>query len=139
MNKLTVILAVALAGCASSKVDKPLVEATTYSYSFDHIENIERGLGGPGFEMPKMIGGMDEFGRQLNQLAKESPCPVRGRVSVAYVLGENGSVLDARIAEGIHEQCDRVAVAAIKQVKFEPATKDGKPIRMIMATPATFK
>ena len=138
MNKLTVFSLVILVGCAS--MDKPLVEATTYSNSnsFDHIENIERDLAGPGFEMPVMIGGMDEFGRQLRQLSRDNPCPVRGRVSVAYVVGEDGTVLDAKIALGIHEQCDRLVEAAIKKVKFEPARKNGKPIRIVLATPATF-
>lgn len=125
-----------LVSCGSSK---PLVKATTYGYTFPEIDGIEKDIGGPDFEMPEMIGGIAAFGAAMNTLAESRPCPVRGRVSVAYVVNTHGIVEVAKIAEGIHEICDQVAVDAMKQMRFIPAKKNGQVIKIVMATPARFK
>ena len=130
-------------GCASTKQNKPLVEAEKREYSFDHIDGLEKDLQtlvqSPGFEMPKMIGGMDALQDVVNDLAKQTPCPVRGRVSVNYVVDEQGNVIDPQTALGIHETCDTVAEQAIAQMRFEPAKKSGESIKLQMSTPITFK
>ena len=132
-----------LAGCASTQTDsqsaKPFVEAQKKSYSFDHISGIPDDLAGPGFEPPEMIGGGEALSEAVNQLAKQRPCPVRGRVSIAYVLDEEGNVIDSAVAEGIDEECDAVAAEAIKLVRFKPAKKNGRAVKIRMATPVTFK
>ena len=82
---------------------------------------------------------MEAFGARVSALAKATPCPVRGRVSVMYVVDEAGNVVDPQTALGIHEVCDRIAEEAMGQMKFKPAEKAGKPIKLQMSTPVTFK
>ncbi len=72
-------------------------------------------------------------------MAKKTPCPVRGRVSVTFVVNEEGGVEHARTIMGIHEACDAVAERAMSQMRFTPATLNETPVKLPMMAPITFK
>mgnify|MGYP006445217775 CR=1 FL=1 len=134
------VLAVTLTGCASSQssnADRPYVEAT--SQELPPLETSDLGdLTHPDFEGPQMIGGLDALSTELESVTEGWTCPVRGRVSLQFVVNEDGDVTEARALESIHEECDQMAVKTIKRVSFSPATIDGEPTPALLSIPVTF-
>ena len=54
------------------------------------------------------------------------------QVVVRYVIGKNGRVLDVQILDHAHDPMfDKVTVEAIKQWRFRPMIKDGKPVEVV--------
>ena len=123
---------------ASTLTEKPLVSAEQREYSFDHIEGLQSNLAGEGLVLPQMIGGLNALQKEVNERLKRTDCPVRGKVTIVYVVDERGDVLDSATAAGIHEVCDAIAEEAVKEMKFTPATKNGESVRIRMGSPVTF-
>ena len=118
--------------------EKPLVQAQEREYSFDHIEGLENNLAGEGLQVAQMVGGLNTLQKEVNQRLAKTECPVRGKVTIVYVVDEKGKVLDAATAAGIHELCDSIAEEAVKQMVFIPARKNNIPVRIRMGSPVTF-
>ena len=54
------------------------------------------------------------------------------QVVVRYVIGKNGRVIDVQILDHAREPMfDKVTVEAIKQWRFRPMIKDGKPVEVV--------
>lgn len=135
-----------LMGCTSTKQaseDKPYVESTEREHSFDHIEglakNLEELISSPQFRMPVLNGGQDALQKAVNKITRRNYCPVRGRVSVAYVVDEKGNVMDPQTVLGIHEVCDSIAEKAVSQISFKPAWYNGEPIKLRMSNSIEFR
>jgi TonB family protein len=47
---------------------------------------------------------------------------------VSIVVTDEGKVRDAQIASGLDKDLDKQALKAVSAWRFEPATKDGKPV-----------
>lgn len=54
---------------------------------------------------------------------------IEGKVVVVVTIGEDGTVKDAKLIQGLGYGLDEVAVEAAKKWLFKPATVDGKPIQ----------
>lgn len=54
---------------------------------------------------------------------------VVGEVKVAFVVDETGRVVAAHAASSNNPWFERPAIEAVKRWKFEPATKNGKPVK----------
>ena len=141
----TLALGVLLVGCAGAgntatpaSEDKPLVSAETREYSFDHIEGIENNLAGEGLKLAEMMGGLNALQKAVNERLAKTPCPVRGKVTIVYVIDEKGVVLDTATAAGIHEVCDQIAEDAVRDMVFSPARKNGAPVKIRMGSPVVF-
>jgi TonB family protein len=57
---------------------------------------------------------------------------IAGKVVVLVQVDENGRVLESRLQQGLAGQdpVNAAVLAAVRNAKFEPATKDGIPVRM---------
>ncbi len=139
------LLASMVAACAgtgsavdNSETEKPLVGAESRDYSFDHIEGLQSNLAGEGLELPQMMGGLNALQKEVNKRLLKTDCPVRGKVTIVYVVDEKGVVIDSATAAGIHETCDKIAEEAVKQMVFSPGRKNGEPVRIRMGSPVTF-
>jgi len=53
---------------------------------------------------------------------------VKGSVVIAVVITSQGSTKDPSVVQSLQPEVDRCAVEAIKQWRFAPAQKDGKPV-----------
>jgi protein TonB len=53
---------------------------------------------------------------------------IEGKVRVELTLSPEGTVTDAKIVEGLGHGLDEAAIAALKEAKFNPATRCGKPV-----------
>lgn len=143
MNRYLSLLALLFfTGCAASSSttseEKPLVTAENRPYSFDHIEGLENNLAGEGLELAQMIGGLNALQQEVNKRLAKTDCPVRGKVTLVYVVGEKGEVIDAATAAGIHETCDAIAVDAVKEMTFVPARKNGQTVKITMGSSVAF-
>ncbi len=64
---------------------------------------------------------------------------VEGTVVLVFVLDEKGRVQDPRVESSSNSGFERAAVEAVKQWMFEPAVKDGKPVRARLRQPLRFR
>jgi len=133
-------------GCTSTKQsseNKPYVESTEREHSFDHIDdlpkNLEQLISSPRFRMPVLKGGQDALQKAVNKITRRNYCPVRGRVSVAYVVDEKGKVTYPQTVLGIHEACDSIAEKAVSQISYHPARYNGEPIKLRMSNSIEFR
>jgi len=56
------------------------------------------------------------------------------KVKVSFVVTPDGSVADIKLLKRSTPEFDDYAVAALRQWKFEPATKDGTPVAVRLET-----
>jgi protein TonB len=63
---------------------------------------------------------------------------VQGRVEMQVVVSAEGTVRDARIVHSLHPDLDEQALLAVKQWRFEPGRKDGKPVPVLVTIEMTF-
>ena len=89
--------------------------------------------------MPKLIGGMANFRKNVKypQLAKQAG--IEGRVYVKFIIDEHGNVVKPRVVRGIGGGCDQAAIDAVKKAKFQPGLQRGKPVKVWYTMPIYFK
>jgi protein TonB len=94
-------------------------------------------------QQPEMIPNMQEGLRKLQEsitypeIAKRAG--VEGRVIVQFVVDEQGNVVDPFVVRGIGAGCDEEAVKAVRKVKFTPGKQRGRPVKVQMTLPVTFR
>ncbi len=63
---------------------------------------------------------------------------VQGIVLLLLVVTQEGGVTDIRVKDGLGHGLDENAVKAVRKWKFEPATKDGKPVAVQLSVEVDF-
>jgi len=58
---------------------------------------------------------------------------------MSVVVGPDGQPLDIKVARSLGHGLDEKAIDAIKTWKFEPATKDGKPVPVQLMIEVNFR
>ena len=58
---------------------------------------------------------------------------VEGEVVMECVVKADGTVGDIKIVRALHEDLDKAAMDAAAQWRFEPGTRDGKPVHVLVA------
>ncbi|MDX1741851.1 MAG: energy transducer TonB [Rhodothermales bacterium] len=90
-------------------------------------------------DMPELIGGLESVQKRINYPPIAKKAGVEGRVIVQFVVDEAGSVVDPVVVRGIGAGCDDEAIRAVSLAKFKPGKQRGKPVRVKMSLPITFK
>lgn len=90
-------------------------------------------------QMPELIGGLPELQKRITYPEIAKKAGVEGRVIVQFVVTEQGTVSDPVVVRGIGAGCDEEAVRAVQQARFTPGKQRGKPVRVKMSLPITFK
>jgi len=89
---------------------------------------------GGGVSKPVVLYSPDaEFSEEARK-AKFS-----GNVEVYCVVDEQGKTSNIRVARGVGMGLDEKAIEAVRQYKFKPAMKDGKPVRVPMYIDVNFQ
>ena len=71
-------------------------------------------------------------------MAKENN--IQGRVSVKFVVNEEGNVSDVQVVKGIGGGCDEEAVRVVKKMPSWKARKqNGRAVKVWYTLPITFK
>ena len=82
--------------------------------------------------------------QQVQRLLQNSYPPllragaVRGSAHLAIVVDEQGAVSEARSVRATHAAFADAAVAVVRQARFVPATRDGRPVAVRLQLPVTF-
>jgi len=65
---------------------------------------------------------------------------IQGSVLLECVVLPNGSVGDVQVIRSLDSKygLDRQAIAAAKQLRFEPGTQDGKPVPVLVTIEMAF-
>ena len=65
---------------------------------------------------------------------------IEGNVYVEAVITADGTVTEPRLTQGLpDDELNRRAIASVLQWRFEPGTKDGKPVPVIALFTVTFR
>lgn len=95
-------------------------------------------------EQPEPKGGMAAFyeyvSKNLKYPAQARRMGIEGRVFVEFVIEKDGSITDVKAIKGIGAGCDEEAVRVIEEApKWKPGKQRGRPVRVRMILPITFK
>ena len=90
-------------------------------------------------DMPVMIGGTEAIYSKIKYPEIAQKAGVEGRVFVQFVVDEQGNVTDPVIQRGIGAGCDQEALRVVRLLKFTPGKQRGKPVKVKMSLPITFK
>lgn len=90
-------------------------------------------------QMPELIGGLADLQKKIQYPEIAKKAGVEGRVIVQFVVNEDGNVADPVVVRGIGAGCDEEAIRAVQTAKFTPGRQRGRPVRVKMSLPITFK
>ncbi len=88
---------------------------------------------GPGMTPPRAILAPDPDYPDAARRAKK-----QGTVVLRCIVGADGLVHDAQIKTSLRGDLDASAIQAVRGWKFEPATKEGKPVTVQVNVEVTF-
>lgn len=89
------------------------------------------------------MADLDQKPRPIYQAAPNYPFELRrrkveGSVQLLFVVNEEGKVVDASVEKATNPEFERAAMDAVRQWKFEPATRSGKKVSCRMRVPLRF-
>lgn len=95
-------------------------------------------------EQPSPKGGMKAFYAHVNSTIKYPSqarrMGVQGRVFVQFVIEKDGSITQVEIIRGISDTCDKEAIRVVSSApSWNPGKQRGKPVRVKMVLPISFK
>ena len=98
-------------------------------------QNPDREVHRPGGSVvaPKLIR---ETKPQYSERAKQEK--VQGEVQMECVVRADGTVGDKKVVKPLHPDLDQAALDAAGQWLFEPGTRDGKPVAVLVTIAMTF-
>lgn len=88
---------------------------------------------------PQLIGGIQSVASHVVYPKDAKKAGIQGKVFVQFTVSKKGNVVDPHVVKGIGHGCDQAAINAVKQAKFIPGTKDGKPATFKYTFPIVFK
>ena len=89
--------------------------------------------------MPELRGGQAFLQKRVKYPQVAIRAGIEGRVTVQFVVDENGNVVNPRVIRGIGGGCDEEALRVIKTAKFTPGMQRGIPVQVQMSLPILFK
>jgi len=89
--------------------------------------------------MPEPFGGMEKLQQSVSYPEEAKKNSIIGKVFVKAFINETGEVTRAEIVKGLGYGCDEEALWVIKNTRFRPAKKNGKPVKVQMVIPITFR
>jgi TonB family protein len=91
---------------------------------------------GPGVSPPRAIFTPDP---DYPPTVRQGKHTVQGTVVLGLTVDENGTVHDVHVITSLDKRLDQNAMDAVKQWKFQPAMKDGKPVAVLTTVQVEFR
>lgn len=110
-------------GAGSGPREKTVVADVTMSAACKTSDNDVCYSVGNGVLAPTALSSPEPVYPQSGSLAK-----IEGIERLQLIVGIDGNPHDIRVIKSLSPEFDEKAIAAVKQWKFKPATKDGKPV-----------
>ena len=89
--------------------------------------------------MPQLQGGLADLQRKVKYPEMARRAGIEGRVTVQFIVNEQGRVENPRVIRGIGGGCDEAALEAVKQAKFTPGMQRGRAVRVQYSLPIVFR
>ena len=89
--------------------------------------------------MPELIGGLAALQASIVYPDFARRSGIAGKVLLQFVVNTDGSVSDAVVLRGIGGGCDEAALEALRSARFTPGLQRGRPVRVRIALPVTFR
>jgi TonB family protein len=80
----------------------------------------------------------DEIRKKIKEENAGKKVAFSGSTTLLIVVGEDGSVRSVKVLRSLNRDLDAKAIDAVKQWKFEPATKKGTPVSVELAVQIDF-
>lgn len=90
-------------------------------------------------KMPEPIGGISALQSKVVYPEMARRAGIEGRVTVQFIVNENGDVENAQVMRGIGGGADEEALRVVEETKFEPGIQKGKPVRVRFAMSINFR
>ena len=90
-------------------------------------------------QMPQLRGGLAALQRKVSYPEMARRAGIEGRVTVQFIVNEQGRVENPRVIRGIGGGCDKEAVLAVLKAKFQPGLQRGRPVSVRYTLPITFR
>ncbi len=88
---------------------------------------------------PQLKGGMASLQKSVDYPEFAKKAGIEGRVIVQFVVDEQGNVTNPKVVRGVHKLLNEEAVKAVKAQSFTPGKQRGKPVKVQMSLPVTFR
>ncbi|MCX7876438.1 MAG: TonB family protein [Melioribacteraceae bacterium] len=89
--------------------------------------------------MPEPFGGFEKLQQNVNYPEEAKKNSIIGKVFVKAFINENGEVTKTELIKGLGFGCDDEAIWLIKNTRFRAGKKNGKPVKVQMVIPITFR
>lgn len=95
-------------------------------------------------EMPEFPGGMKALMDYLSTNVKypeaAKQAGISGRVTTAFVVGEDGVIRDVKVVRSVSPELDAEAIRVMSSMpKWKPGKQDGKPVPVRYTVPVNFR
>jgi protein TonB len=101
-------------------------------------------VGTQGATLVFALPDLDQKPRPIFQAEPVYPFELRqkkieGTVYVQFIVDREGRVVEPRIEKSTHSAFDKPALDAVRQWRFEPAVRDGRPVQARLRVPIRFR
>ena len=90
-------------------------------------------------QMPQLRGGLGALQRKVSYPEMARRAGIEGRVTVQFIVNEQGRVENPRVIRGIGGGCDEEALKAVQSARFTPGMQRGRPVRVQYSLPIVFR
>ncbi|MGN8224660.1 energy transducer TonB [Gracilimonas sp. BCB1] len=90
-------------------------------------------------QMPELKGGMAKLQGSVKYPEMARRAGIEGRVTVQFIVNEQGNVENAQVVRGIGGGCDEEALKAVQKAEFSPGMQRGRPVRVQYALSINFR
>lgn len=90
-------------------------------------------------QMPQLIGGLASLQKKVRYPEMARRSAIEGRVTIQFIVNEQGKVENPRVIRGIGGGCDEEALKAVMTARFKPGMQRGRPVRVQYSLPIVFR
>jgi hypothetical protein len=89
---------------------------------------------------PEFVGGKEALFNYIKETIQYPDDVESGNIYIAFIIGSDGSIRDARVFKGVKESMDKEALRIISNMpNWDPGLIDGKPVASVYGLPIIFK
>jgi len=93
----------------------------------------------PSEIMPSIIGGLESISKNIYYTEIAKRMGIEGRVVVNALVNKSGDVEEVKIIKDLLPELDKIALEAVRQAKFTPGVQRGKPVKVWVSIPISFR
>ena len=90
-------------------------------------------------QMPQLIGGLASLQKNVKYPEMARRAGIEGRVTIQFIVNEQGKVENPKVIRGIGGGCDEEALKAVMTARFRPGMQRGRTVRVQYSLPIVFR